>query len=57
LHVVLQAETPQSLTKDQIKALEALQKLESEKTYPDRTKQAKLAAAFAKKRAEMKASK
>jgi molecular chaperone DnaJ len=57
LHVVLQAETPQSLTKEQIKALEALQKLESEKTYPDRTKQAKSAAAFAKKRAEMKPSK
>lgn len=57
LHVVLLAETPQSLTKDQVKALEALQKLEVEKTFPDRTKQAKVAAAFAKKRAEMKDAK
>jgi molecular chaperone DnaJ len=50
LHIVLIAETPQSLTKDQIKLLEQLRAEESDKTYPTRTKQNKAAKAFAERR-------
>lgn len=57
LHVVLIAETLQSLNKDQIKALEALRALETDKTCPQRAKVKKASEAFAKKRAEMKPAK
>ncbi len=50
LQVVLLAETPQSLGKDQIKALEAFQKATSDKHFPEGAKQAKAAAAFAARR-------
>lgn len=52
LHIVLVAETPQSLSKDQVKLLEKLRAEESDKTYPTRTKQAKAAKAFAERRAK-----
>lgn len=47
LHVVLIAETPQALTKEQTKALEALRASESDKTFPERTRLATAAKAFA----------
>lgn len=50
LHIVLVAETPQSLTRDQVKLMEKLRAEESEKTYPTRTKQQKAAKAFAERR-------
>lgn len=50
LHIVLIAETPQSLTKDQVKLLEKLREIETEKTFPARAKQQKAAKAFAERR-------
>ena len=50
LHIVLLAETPQALTKAQIKLMEQLKQEESDKTYPARTKQAKAAKVFAERR-------
>ncbi len=50
LQVMLLAETPQSLSKEQIAALEAFQKATVEKNFPERTKQEKAARAFAERR-------
>ncbi|MBO7182159.1 MAG: molecular chaperone DnaJ, partial [Kiritimatiellae bacterium] len=50
LHIVLIAETPQSLTKDQVKLFEKLREIETEKTFPARAKQQKAAKAFAERR-------
>ncbi len=54
LQVVLIAETPQSLSKDQVAALEAFQKATVEKNFPERTKQEKAARAFAERRNQKK---
>ncbi len=50
LHVVLLAETPQSLSKEQVALLEQLKALAKEKTFPESTKQSKAAARFATRR-------
>mgnify|MGYP002521019739 FL=1 len=51
LLVELVAETPQSLTKEQIALLEQLRATEKDKTFPEGTKQNKAAARFAARRA------
>lgn len=50
LHVVLVAETPQSLTKEQSKLITQLRESETDKNFPTRARQAKAAEAFAKRR-------
>ncbi len=50
LHVVLLAETPQSLSKEQVALLEQLKSLAKDKTFPEGTKQNKDAARFAARR-------
>ncbi len=50
LHVVLLAEIPQSLTREQVKLMEQLRTSESDKTFPERAKQHKAAKAFAARR-------
>ena len=50
LHIQLIAETPQSLSKEQRKLLEALLKTESDKTFPAGARQKKAAASFADSR-------
>lgn len=54
LHIILQAETPQSLTKDQIRILEEFCKIEADKTFPERTRQAKEAKRFVEAREKSK---
>lgn len=52
LHVVLLAETPQALTREQTKLLGQLRAAETDKTFPARTKQQKAAQRFAARRAK-----
>ena len=48
--MVLLAETPQSLSKEQVALLEQLKSLAKDKTFPEGTKQNKDAARFAARR-------
>ena len=50
LHVILEVETPQALTKEQSKAFEALRSSESDKNFPARARLARAATAFAQAR-------
>ncbi len=50
LHVVLVAETPQALDKEQVKLTEQLRKSERDRNFPERTRQQKVAKAFAARR-------
>lgn len=50
LHVILEVETPQALSREQTKLLEQLRDSETDKTFPARAKQQKAAQRFAARR-------
>lgn len=52
LHVILLAETPQALSREQTKLLEQFRATESDKALPERAKQAKAAQRFAARRSK-----